>query len=193
MSKWYEIAFFCYQTQGQHIRWTFNLIWWLCPDLQLTSSEIYGVTSTSFPRPFYRLPNDKKGNGPGSEVDVTWKLRILSKNFNRILNLFIVWPLPGEVHEFSGAMQDSCGRRYIFSGEIAPPHTSPQSPGVLFSKQMPLFFLIKSRTLLLVLSMIVEYCQCVDLMPMLTTDIMTRLFELMKVCSLNISCHLYRQ
>ena len=38
------------------------------------------------------------------------------------------------------------------------------------------------RTLLLVLSMIVEYCQCVDLMPMLTTDIMTRLFELMKVC-----------
>ena len=29
--------------------------------------------------------------------------------------------------------------------------------------------------------MIVEYCQCVDLMPMLTTDIMTKLFELMKV------------
>ena len=37
------------------------------------------------------------------------------------------------------------------------------------------------RTLLLVLNMIVEYCHCVDLMPMLAADIMTKLFELMKV------------
>lgn len=34
--------------------------------------------------------------------------------------------------------------------------------------------------------MIVEYCQCVDLMPMLTTDIMTKLFELMKVGNIYI-------
>ncbi|XP_046847632.1 vacuolar protein sorting-associated protein 54-like isoform X2 [Xenia sp. Carnegie-2017] len=36
-------------------------------------------------------------------------------------------------------------------------------------------------TLLLVLNMIVEYCQCADIFPMLTTDIMTKLFELMKM------------
>lgn len=36
-------------------------------------------------------------------------------------------------------------------------------------------------TLLLVLNMIVEYCHCVDLMPMLAADIMTKLFELMKM------------
>ena len=44
MSKWYEIARFCYQIQGQHIPWTFSLIWWLCLDLELTLTEIYDIT-----------------------------------------------------------------------------------------------------------------------------------------------------
>ena len=44
INKWYEIVRFCYQTQGQHIPWTFNLIHWLCLDLELTPSQIYDVT-----------------------------------------------------------------------------------------------------------------------------------------------------
>ena len=39
-----KIACFCHQTQGQHIPWTFNLIWWLRLDLELTPTEIYYVT-----------------------------------------------------------------------------------------------------------------------------------------------------
>ena len=27
-----------------YIPWTFSLIWWLCPDLELTPTEIYDVT-----------------------------------------------------------------------------------------------------------------------------------------------------
>ena len=44
MSKWYEIARFCYQTQGLHVLWTFNSLWWMCLDWELTPAEIYDVT-----------------------------------------------------------------------------------------------------------------------------------------------------
>ena len=37
------------------------------------------------------------------------------------------------------------------------------------------------RTVLLLVNMLVEYCQCVDDTPMLVTDIMNKLFEILKV------------
>ena len=37
------------------------------------------------------------------------------------------------------------------------------------------------RTVLLLVNMLVEYCQCVDDTPMLVTDIMNKLFETLKV------------
>jgi hypothetical protein len=43
VSKWYEIACICHQTQGQHIQWTINSLWWLCLDLELTPRQIYDV------------------------------------------------------------------------------------------------------------------------------------------------------
>jgi hypothetical protein len=43
VSKWYEIACICRQTQGQHIQWTINSLWWLCLDLELTPRQIYDV------------------------------------------------------------------------------------------------------------------------------------------------------
>ena len=49
------------------------------------------------------------------------------------------------------------------------------------------------RTLLLVIKMIVEYCQCVDDAPMLTAEILTKLCEILKVSILRpfvLSCHL---
>jgi hypothetical protein len=43
VNKWYEIACICHQTQGQHIQWTINSLWWLCLDLELTPRQIYDV------------------------------------------------------------------------------------------------------------------------------------------------------
>ena len=43
------------------------------------------------------------------------------------------------------------------------------------------FFFFSSSTVLLLLKMVVEYCQCVDDTPMLVTDIMNKLFEILKV------------
>ena len=37
------------------------------------------------------------------------------------------------------------------------------------------------RTVLLLVNMLVDYCQCVDDTPMLVTDIMNKLFETLKV------------
>ena len=37
------------------------------------------------------------------------------------------------------------------------------------------------RTVLLLVNMLVEYCQCVDDTPILVTDIMNKLFETLKV------------
>jgi hypothetical protein len=42
-------------------------------------------------------------------------------------------------------------------------------------------FLFISRTVLLLLKMVVEYCQCVDDIPSASPDILTRLIELLKV------------
>jgi hypothetical protein len=41
--KWYEIARISHQTQGQHIQWTINSLWWMCLDLELTPRQIYDV------------------------------------------------------------------------------------------------------------------------------------------------------
>jgi hypothetical protein len=41
--KLYEIAYICHQTQGQHIQWTINSLWWLCLHLELTPRQIYDV------------------------------------------------------------------------------------------------------------------------------------------------------
>ena len=43
------------------------------------------------------------------------------------------------------------------------------------------------RTVLLLVNMLVEYCQCVDDTPMLVTDIMNKLFETLKVTVLCVS------
>ena len=37
------------------------------------------------------------------------------------------------------------------------------------------------RTLLLVIKMVVEYCQCVDDTPVLTAELLTKLCEILKV------------
>lgn len=43
------------------------------------------------------------------------------------------------------------------------------------------FVCLFCRTVLLLVNMLVEYCQCVDDTPMLVTDIMNKLFETLKV------------
>ena len=52
MSKWYEIACFCYQTQGQHIPWIFNLIWPLLKFMRSGETQefmyITAIVSSSF-------------------------------------------------------------------------------------------------------------------------------------------------
>ena len=46
-----------------------------------------------------------------------------------------------------------------------------------------LFFFFFSSTLLMLMKIIAEYCQCIDDVPMLVTDVMTRLCEVLKVSS----------
>ena len=43
------------------------------------------------------------------------------------------------------------------------------------------------RTLLLVIKMMVEYCQCVDDTPVLTAELLTKLCEILKVCFIPLS------
>lgn len=48
------------------------------------------------------------------------------------------------------------------------------------------------RTVLLLVNMLVDYCQCVDDTPMLVTDIMNKLFETLKVSDI-FAVHYHQQ
>ena len=55
----------------------------------------------------------------------------------------------------------------------------------------PLFHLCVSRVvcvysiLLLMIKMVMEYCQCADNLPMLVTEVMSKLIETLKVCQMH--------
>ena len=45
---------------------------------------------------------------------------------------------------------------------------------------------MSTRIVLLLLKIITEYCQCADDLPMLVNEIMSKLIEILKVCSVHI-------
>lgn len=68
---------------------------------------------------------------------------------------------------------------------------------LIFVCEISLIFLVLSaswfislslfgRTVLLLIRIILEYCQCVDNIPSVTTDMLTRLSDLLKVCMISL-------
>ena len=88
----------------KHILWTFNLIWWLCLNLELTPTEIFDIYLVK-PKNIFSLNKYQTCVINATSQNSPWHLALTKVNYNslRLLNEFrmISQALPGQIRKLS--------------------------------------------------------------------------------------------
>ena len=137
-SKWYEIVRFFYQTQGQHIPWT-----WLCPNLELTPLKFMTSRET---QEYWLCFNECKARSNyipkvGSWIQFDWPLHPFKHNqtSERTMNLLVFVTLRVLLEPRSGQPNLVVGSFLTIARTIIWPNKCPIDLLTALSRKFEIF------------------------------------------------------